>query len=227
MQFPHKIEAVFFDLDGTLLDTAADLHAACNQVLQEYQKAPVTLDEFRHYIHGGALMMICQSFGIDASYPEYPMIKADFLKKYQRHMLINTRLYPGMAEILQNIEQLNIPWGIITNKLEYLTKPMMDHFGFSQRCCCIICGDTLPTPKPHPAPLLHACRLAQVQPQNCIFVGDSLVDMQAAQAAGMAGVTAAYGYLPKNQPWKSWPCHVSVDTPDNLADLFKTWLRPL
>lgn len=225
MPLPAKIEAVFFDLDGTLLDTAEDLNAACNQVLQDYQKPSIPLAEFRHYIHGGALMMIGASFGIDSAHPEFLTIKSRFLQKYQQQLLLNTCLYPGIAETLQMLEQLDIPWGIITNKLEYLTKPIINHFGFNQRCCCIICGDTLPTPKPDPAPLLHACQLIKVKPQNCLFVGDSLVDMQAAQAAGMMGVVATYGYLPKNTSWESWPHSIPIKTAHDLANLFKNRLN--
>jgi 2-phosphoglycolate phosphatase len=221
-----NIQAVFFDLDGTLLDTAPDLVAACNQVLQEYQKPPISLNEFKYYIHGGAMMMICESFGVSPHHPDYPKIKSQFLKHYQSQIIQNTCLYPGIENTLQLLEKQRIPWGVITNKLEYLTKPIMDHFGFSQRCCCIICGDTLPTPKPHPAPLLHACQLIKVQPQNSVFVGDSLIDMQAATAAGMTSVAAAYGYLPKDSQLSSWPCDVSVHTPYDLVCLFEKWLRP-
>jgi 2-phosphoglycolate phosphatase len=221
MKMPPDIHAVFFDLDGTLLDTAPDLIVACNQVLQEYQKPPVDLPEFQYYIHGGALMMICESFGIRPDDPLYPEIKSKFLERYQQQLTLHSRLYPGIEQTLQYLELRKIPWGVVTNKLEYLTKPIMQYFGMSQRCCCMICGDTLPTPKPHPAPLLYACQLARVKSKHCLFIGDSLSDMQAAQAAGMFAIAAAYGYLPKNHEWTSWPSDAIVQTPHELTELLR------
>lgn len=221
MTYNRPIKAVFFDLDGTLLDTAPDLADACNALLAEYQRPPIPLTEFREWIHGGAMRMVCESFQIRTEHPDYPTIKAALLQNYQKRLTQKTRLFPGIKQVLRYLETAQIPWGIVTNKHAYLTQPLLNHFELTERCCCIISGDTLPTAKPHPAPLLHACELMHILPQDSVYVGDTLGDIQAAQAAHMRSIAVSYGYRPTGSKIEEWGADAYVASPDALLSVFK------
>jgi N-acetyl-D-muramate 6-phosphate phosphatase len=214
------IEAVFFDLDGTVLDTAPDLAAACNEVLREYQRPAIPLAEFREWVHGGAVMMICESFRINTAHPDFAAIKTAFLNHYQQQLTRQTRLFAGIDDVLRYLEQEKIPWGIVTNKPQWLTQPLMEHFGLSSRSCCTISGDTLATAKPHPAPLLHACELVHAAPSRSVYVGDTLGDIQAAHAAGMISIAVKYGYNPAHCDINAWPADNFAATPEHLLSIF-------
>lgn len=217
---------VFFDLDGTLLDTAPDLADACNRLLLERQRSPIDLKQFREWVHGGTAMMICESFGIETSHPDFSKLKTAFLDNYQQRLTQKTRLFPGIDKVLSFLEQQQIPWGVVTNKQAILTQPLLAHFGLAQRCCCIVSGDTLTTTKPHPAPLLHACKLAQAEIADCIYVGDTLGDIQAARAAGMRSIAVDYGYRPSHSLIETWQADALASTPSELLNLLYTWKNP-
>ncbi|MBS0350375.1 MAG: HAD-IA family hydrolase [Proteobacteria bacterium] len=216
-----QIEAVFFDLDGTLLDTAPDLHAACNEILRRYHKPLVPFKDFRQWVHGGSLMMIGNSFRIDQNHALFSEIKEQFLTQYQKNINHQTQLFTGIEQVLTYLESKKIPWGIITNKLTYLTEPLLDFFNLKSRCCCLVCGDTLPKIKPDPAPLLHACQLTQVKPELCVYVGDSSSDIQAANSANMLSIAAHYGY------WVQWPGVIAngeAKKPEDIIYMLEQWL---
>jgi N-acetyl-D-muramate 6-phosphate phosphatase len=217
------IEAVFFDLDGTLLDTGPDLADACNQVLYEYQRPPVDYAQFRHWIHGGAAMIIRHSFQIEANHPDFSAVRTAFLRHYRRGFLQKTQQYAGIDEVLAYLEQHKIPWGIVTNKLSEFAQPLAARFGWEQRYCCLISGDTLATPKPHPAPLLYACQLAKAEPCRSIYVGDSATDIEAAHAAQMMSIAVSYGYPPENSDLAHWQADAIAPTPVDLQSLLQNW----
>lgn len=194
MALIYPIEAVFFDLDGTLLDTAQDLLAAFNATLETYQRSPVPLTEFRRWISGGAAAMIGEFFKINAEHPDFQAVRSVLIAHYRKKLINHTQLFPGMENVLNHLEQNKIPWGVVTNRLSALTESLLVHFGLKARCCCVISGDTLPQQKPHPAPLLHACQLANSRPEQSVYVGDALTDIQAAHAAGLFSVAVSYGY---------------------------------
>jgi N-acetyl-D-muramate 6-phosphate phosphatase len=219
MTLNQIIDAVFFDLDGTLLDTAPDLAAACNKVLREYQRPEIPFAQFREWVHGGANMMVCQSFGINTTHPDYTDIKTAFLNHYRQQIAMHTQLFAGMNEVLNYLDQEKIPWGVVTNKPQWLTQPLMAHFGLDARSRCIISGDTLSTAKPHPAPLLHACELTQAQPARSVYVGDTLCDIQAAQAAGMRSIGVCYGYNPPHCNVNEWAADILASTPQHLLTI--------
>ena len=226
MKLNHSIEAVFFDLDGTVLDTAPDLAAACNEILCEYQRPTIPLAEFREWVHGGAVMMVCGSFRINTAHPDFAAIKKAFLNRYEQQLTRQTQLFDGIDNVLRYLEQEKIPWGIVTNKPEFLTRPLMKHFGLSSRSCCSISGDTLATPKPHPAPLLHACQLIHVTPSHCVYVGDTMDDIQAARAAGMLSIAAKYGYNPSHCDINAWPADYFAATPGHLLSILSNRSSP-
>jgi N-acetyl-D-muramate 6-phosphate phosphatase len=224
MKKPDNIEAVFFDLDGTLLDTAPDLFTACNEILRRYGRPLVSFDDFRQWVHGGSLMMIGNSFQIKEDHPDIADIKQQFFDQYQKNITQQTQLFKGIEKVLSYLESDGIPWGIVTNKLTYLTEPLLDYFNLKSRCRCLVCGDTLTKVKPDPAPLLHACQLAHAQPEFSVYIGDSYSDIQAANRANMLSIAAHYGYLPKQCNPVEWQAHADAKKPEEIISILEKWL---
>lgn len=223
MTLNRVIDAVFFDLDGTLMDTAPDLATACNRLLGEYQLPEVPLEKFREWVHGGAAMMICESFQMSIDHPDFLTIKSAFLNYYQQQIVCQTQLFDGIDELLRLLDHKKIPWGVVTNKPQKLTQPLMAHFGLTLRSCATVCGDTLSVAKPHPAPLLYACELTGVSPLNSVYVGDTAGDIQAAQAAGMISIAVDYGYKPSGVSIEKWMANHEAMTTQHLLSFFSSF----
>jgi len=199
-----KSSAIFFDLDGTLLDTAPDLHTAMLVTLEQLGKDTISFEQFRPHIHTGTKSMLMASLNLSEEDPEFLTIRDIFLGHYRHFLNEKTDYFPGMENVLTVLDQEQIPWGIVTNKPGFLTDPLLVSFGLDKRSHCIISGDTLPKRKPHPAPLLYACELTSTQPQNSFYVGDTQNDVIAAKAAGMTAIAVLYGYHdPSTQP-ETW-----------------------
>jgi len=198
------IRAVFFDLDGTLADTAPDLAAALNRLLAEQGRAPVPPERTRPLTSAGARGMLEAGFGIGPAAPEYEPLKSRFLDLYGRAVCVETRLFGGIDELLDALERRDTPWGVVTNKPERFTKPLLEALGVLHRAACVVSGDTVTRPKPHPDPLLHAARALALEPASCLYVGDDLRDVQAARAAGMPVLAASYGYLGNGGDCRAW-----------------------
>ena len=188
------MQAVLFDFDGTLADTAPDLAGAVNRMRNERGLHSLPLEELRVHASSGARGLLRAGFGIQPADDGYEPMRDTFLAYYAEALCVHTRLFEGVPELLAAIESRGLPWGIVTNKATRFTHPIVDHLGLQRRAACVVCGDTTPHPKPHPAPLLHAAGHMGVDPQSCIYVGDDLRDIQAARAAGMAACAVEYGY---------------------------------
>ncbi len=212
----NLFSAIFFDLDGTLLDTAPDLLNACNNILQLHGKAQVNLEDFRTWIHGGSDLMVSKSFNISIQDDDFKDIKSEFIAAYRNQLTHQTHFFEGIEDSLRVLDEDQVPWGIITNKLSSLTIPIVNYFGLDKRSCCIVSGDTLPQCKPHPAPLLHACNLINCPPGNAIYIGDTEVDIQAAKAAGMMSIAVGYGYHEKDNPPLFWKSDFVLDSSKDL-----------
>lgn len=219
------MRGIFFDLDGTLLDTAPDLHQACCEVLQQYQLPPIALTEFCHYISAGTDAIICASFGIDCNNIEFVTIKNKFLFYYRRWLIQKTQLFPGIIVLLDWLDKQNLSWGIVTGKPSDLTIPLLEHFNLRSRSQCLVTGDTVSPGKPHPAPLLYACDLLDLQPAHCFYVGDAKTDIIAANAAGMKSVAVTYGYCGIDRDPYTWRAYAVVRTPTELMRLLSTYLK--
>lgn len=192
-------EAVLFDLDGTLVDSAPDLVAALATLCIEIGRhAPDPVAVSRVVSAGGRAILRCglpdlDEAGADALLPRY-------LDLYAARGNVSTGLYEGMDGVLRDLESRGIGWGIVTNKVGWLAAPMVEQLGLASRCGALVAGDTLQQRKPHPAPVLHACALMKVDPARTLFVGDDLRDIEAGQAAGMRTIAAAWGYLNGGDP---------------------------
>lgn len=210
----HPFTAILFDLDGTLADTAPDLAAAVNLMRTRRNLEPAPFEHLRSYASAGARGLLHAGFGITPQDADFETMRSEFLANYETGICQETRLFDGIAELLQAIDARDIPWGIVTNKPMRFTQSLVPQLGL-QRAHCVISGDTTPHSKPHPAPLLEAARQLQVSPEDCCYVGDDLRDIQAAQAAGMFSIGAAWGYCGQTEP-KKWNADSLLNLPNDL-----------
>ena len=215
------ISSVFFDLDGTLADTAPDLAAALNQILQERDKPVMSLETIRPSVSLGGNTMIKLAFAIEEDDPEFDDLRRRFLEIYHERLHQDTRVFPGIEKVLDYLESKNMVWGVVTNKPEWLTKPVMDQLKLTQRAACIVSGDTTEYRKPHPGPMLHACEIAHCSPETSLYIGDALRDIEAGRAAGMKTLTADYGYIAKDENPDEWNADGNIATAEEIID----WLR--
>ncbi len=187
------IKGVLFDLDGTLLDTAPDLVASLNYLRNGLGLAAMPIDDLRHFVSRGARGLI------KAGMPpcdEETLSKwlASFLVYYEKNSFIHSQPFDGVKALLSELEGRNIPWGIVTNKMEYLSFPIIEKAGWASSAAAVVCGDTLENNKPHPAPVLAACQMMGVAPENTLMVGDDIRDIEAGRRAGSRTAFVLYGY---------------------------------
>jgi 2-phosphoglycolate phosphatase len=214
--------AVLFDLDGTLADTAPDLAAAVNKMRRSRGLDLVPIDALRPLASAGARGLIGRAFGKTPEDADFPALRDEFLANYAADICIETTLFPGIAEVLNALATRGVPWGIVTNKIQRLTTPLADQLGLTSIAGCIVCGDTTPHSKPHPAPLLHAASLLDIKPDKLIYVGDDMRDIQAGRAAGMMTIAAAYGYCGNDLPALEWQADYVVNSVDELDAMLAT-----
>lgn len=218
----HQVDAVLFDLDGTFADTAPDLGAALNHVLALHGKPPLALEISRLQASHGSAGLLSLGFGITSDDARFAELRDAFLAHYTAHICEHTALFPGMAELVDELEQLNLPWGIVTNKPHRFTLPLMQALGYAGRAACMVSGDTCAHAKPHPLPLQHAAKLLGVATEHCLYLGDDKRDMEAANAAQMRGIIAAYGYIDPATDLATWSAEGFVMTPLELRHYIKT-----
>ena len=211
------IRAVLFDLDGTLADTAPDMARTVNVLRTRRGLAPVPLEQVRPHVSKGARGMICSAFEISTEHPDYTGLREEFLEAYSGNLCVDTRLFPGMDGLLDDLEQRGIAWGVVTNKFERFARPVLEGLGIAQRAGVIVGGDTCPRGKPFPDPLLFAARHLEVEPADTLYVGDDERDVQAARAAGMAVLVAGYGYLGDGPLPKDWGADAIVESADGIG----------
>ena len=206
---------VLFDLDGTLLDSARDLHAAMNRLLAEKSEAPIAFDVFRPVVSKGARAMLKQSF-LHADEHTRELLLPEFLSIYERGLAEFSNVFDGIDEVLAHIEAQDALWGIVTNKPYYLAEPLVQKLGWSQRSAVLLGGDSLPNKKPDPDQLLHACALLGIAPEKAVYIGDDERDVQAANAANMRSIGALWGYHPLDDVPERWQADDLAETPLDL-----------
>lgn len=209
-------QAVLFDLDGTLLDTAPDLAGAINDMRLERGLQAMPLAELSPMCSFGGRGMLGKGLGLRPEDDGYRAAYEAFIEVYRRRMTRDTRPFDGMRELVRQIVATGWQWGVITNKVEALARPLMDHMAFDPAPACVIGGDSAGVAKPDPAPMLLACERIGADPARCVYVGDSDRDIAAGQAAGMATVGVAYGYIPPGEDIHDWNADVVAD---RVADL--------
>jgi phosphoglycolate phosphatase len=210
-------EAIFFDLDGTLADTAPDLGGALNRVRGEEGLEPVPLALLRPVVSQGVRGLLKVGFALHPEDAAYPALQERVLEHYEQGICRDTVLFPGISELLASLEASGLPWGIITNKRARYTEPLVHALQLKHRAVAVVSGDTAGVPKPAPEPMLHACRVASVNPENCWYVGDDLRDVQAAHAANMRAIAAVWGYLGDGAPPEQWQADALAHSPADIA----------
>ena len=213
------IEAVLFDLDGTLADSAPNLGAALNLLLGEEGKAPLPLAHTRPHTSSGVRGLLGTGFDLRPGDAAYAGLAKRFLDHYERLMCQGTTLFPGILDLLGGLDERGVRWGIVTNKMQRFTLPLVEGLGLRQRAACIVSGDTSPRAKPHPDPLLLGCVALQTAPARSLYVGDDLRDIVAGRSAGLGTVAAAYGYLGVGTPIEDWEADTIVTQPGQILSL--------
>ncbi|MDH3759996.1 MAG: phosphoglycolate phosphatase [Gammaproteobacteria bacterium] len=210
------IKAVLFDLDGTLIDTAPDMGGALNNLLIEENLEPIPLQNLRPFVSQGGLVLTRLGFEGKVPEAEIEPLRQRFLQHYRAIVANDSRLFDGYDSILTEIESRAMPWGIVTNKPEWLTHPLLEQLGLAQRCAVVIGGDTLENRKPHPQPLLVAAERLGIACDNCVYVGDDERDIIAGKAANMKTLVAAYGYIEDAGAIQGWDADGIINSPADL-----------
>ena len=216
-----KVRAVLFDLDGTLIDSAPDLAGAGNDMRVARGLSPYPLTHFRAMVGAGARGMVGRAFGVAPHEEAFAALRDEFLARYEARMTQETRVFEGMAPVLDAFDAHALPWGIVTNKIARYADPLARALGLLPRAATLVCGDTTPHAKPHPEPLLEAARRIGVQARDCVYVGDDQRDVEAGRAAGMTTVAVHWGYLGEGDAIEAWGADHLLQTPDDLLKLFR------
>ena len=217
-----SIRTVLFDLDGTLLDTAPDLADALNAVLLENRRAALPYEEIRGVVSHGGMALIRLGFGIPPSAPDFEPLRQRLLEIYLANIASRTRPFPGITELLDELERRGLNWGVVTNKPGWLTDPLLQQLSLHDRAACVVSGDTLTERKPHPAPMLHACRQAGSLPAQCVYVGDAERDIEAGRNASMYTLVALFGYFMADDRPLEWQADGSISQPLELLEWLDT-----
>lgn len=225
-----KIQAVLFDLDGTLIDTAPDFIRIIKTMCQKHNH-PVPSDEaIREQVSAGARAMVKLMFGeklqnVSDDNPQLLAYRQEFLDTYEADICVDSRLFDGLDDLLVTLESQGIPWGIVTNKPRYLAEILLDKLSLTERCSVLVCPDDVTNTKPDPEPMYLACQKLGVNPTDCVYVGDHIRDIQAGNNAGMVTILAGYGYIPpEDKALESWQADVIIHSTKELADVIKPML---
>ena len=217
----NNIDAVLFDLDGTLIDSAPDLGAAADKMRTDRGLQSLPASAYRPMAGAGARGMIAVAFGLTVEDIGFEALKEEFFSNYEVRLVDQTYVFEGVAELISRICRAGLKWGIVTNKSARFTVPLTQAMPLFNTAQTIISGDTMPYAKPHPAPLLEAARQLQVPSGRCIYVGDDERDIVAGRAAGMSTVAAAYGYLGEFANTAVWNADFTINQPAELLKLLK------
>ena len=217
----NDIDAVLFDLDGTLIDSAPDLGAAADKMRTDRGLAPLPLADYRPMAGAGARGMLGVAFALMPEHADYDVLKEEFFANYEACMTERTFAFDGVSELIIQINGAGLKWGVVTNKAERFSLPLTRSMPLFVTAQTIVSGDTTPYAKPHPAPLLEAARQLGVAPERCLYVGDDERDIVAGRAAGMLTVAAAYGYLGALADTSGWKADATIVSPSSLLNLLR------
>ena len=219
----HRLESILFDLDGTLLDTAPDLALALNTVLSEEDKPNLSVSQIRPFVSQGARGLVELGFGKGLDDIFLRSLTQRLVDIYSANIARETQPFPGVTEVIEDIETRGFRWGIVTNKRTSLTEQLLDQLGLFSNASCVICGDTTAKSKPHPEPLFEACKQVESTPADCVYIGDAAKDIEAGRSAGMRTLAALYGYIGEHDHPEQWGATAVISSPGDLL----LWLDSL
>jgi phosphoglycolate phosphatase len=212
---------VLFDLDGTLADTAPDMAHALNLLLKEKDYEPLPFDTIRPWVSHGGLALVRLGFGEERGDVKLENLRQRFLEIYAENLCRETHLFPGIAQLLPMLSENGFNWGVVTNKPGYLTEPLVAQLTIQPPPACIVSGDTTTNRKPHPEPMLLACKQAGSDPHECLYVGDAERDIHAGKQAGMKTLVALFGYITDSEDPETWGADGMIRAPMEVFD----WLK--
>ncbi len=215
---PEAYNAVLFDLDGTLIDTAPDMVAVLQDLQRDEGVEPVDYDTGRSHVSNGSIGLLRLGFG-ELEQERERSLQKDYLGRYAKRLAVGSRVFDGVDTLLDTLDGAGRKWGVVTNKPGFLTDPLMEALDLARRSAATVSGDTLPVRKPDPAPLLHACEIAGITPQQTVYVGDAARDIEAGRRAGMLTVGAAYGYVTAEDDPVRWEADELVSTTAELSQI--------
>lgn len=191
------MKAVLFDLDGTLIDTAADFIRIIQEMCRQEGREVIAADLIRTQVSEGARAMVQLVYPeLDSRDPIFLAHRQRFLDIYGENIAVDTALFTGMPELLEQLEARHIPWGIVTNKPRGLSETLLAALGLTQRCAVLVCPEDVSNTKPDPEPMYLAAKNIDLDATEIIYVGDHPRDIDAGRNAQMYTILAAYGYLP-------------------------------
>jgi len=222
MSLFSDVQAVLFDLDGTLIDSAPDLGAAADKMRTQRGLPSLPLEQYRPMAGAGARGMLGIAFGMTPEHPEFLAYREEFFVNYESAMTERTVIFEGVPQMIAALVQAGLPWGVVTNKSSRFTDPLTAAMPLFATAGAIVSGDTTPHAKPHPEPLFEAARRLKVDPARCVYVGDDERDIVAGLAAGMGTVAATYGYLGQQTDESRWNAHLHIDAPSALLKFLRS-----
>jgi phosphoglycolate phosphatase len=220
------VEAVLFDLDGTLLDTAPDFVYVVNRLLEENQRPQLPFDTIRTSVSNGARALVSMAFQMDESDDHFPRLHKRLLELYTEHLAVATTPFPGIVETLQYLAEQEIPWGVVTNKPSFYTEALLAKITLKPSAAAVVCPEHVSQPKPHPEPLYLACKLLQSRPANSIYIGDHRRDIEAGRLAGMKTVAASYGYIHQDDCAEQWQANHCISSAAEIINIVAHYLNP-